>query len=238
MQILIVEDNPIVGEALRDLCAELGHDTSTVRSAEAALTWLQGDRPDLIVLDFRLPGMTGLDFLRLPLVRSAGVPIIVMSGSATEGQVRECLELGAVKFLPKPVPFDQLGRLLEWFERPARPRRPDPPERPSVERRRAARARVALPIKIAESDGTQWETTSVDLSNQAVKVRAPGAARPGPTVEITFAAPGEAEPVRAVSLLIRVDADGCVFYFLNLTEDHFERLTYLVHRLTSSQRTS
>jgi DNA-binding response OmpR family regulator len=236
MRILIVEGEQILGDALRDLCDEFGHRAATVRSAEEALAWLQGDRPDLIVLDVRLPGMSGVDFLRLPLVRSTRIPIIVVSGSATESQARECLELGAVNVLPKPLPFDQLRRLLGWFERPARPRPPDVPEGASVERRRVPRARVALPIKVAESDDTRWETTSVDLSNQAVKVRSAGTARPGPTVEITFATPGEADPVRAVSLLIRVDADGWVFYFLNLTEDHFERLTYLVHRLTASQR--
>ena len=238
MRILVVEDSPLVGEVLRDLCVDLGHDAALVTTAEEALVRLRVDRPDLIMLDLRLPGMTGGDFLRLPLVREAGVPVIVVSGSASESQVRECLDLGAVKFLPKPVPIDQLQRLLEWFEHPPRARRPDPPGRPAVERRRAPRARIALPVLIHESDCNQWQTTSVDLSSQAVKVQSVAAPRPGPTVEISFVPPGEAEPVRAVSLLIRVDADGYVFYFLNLTEEHFERLTYLVHRLTSPPRPS
>ncbi|OGK76345.1 MAG: hypothetical protein A2W08_18995 [Candidatus Rokubacteria bacterium RBG_16_73_20] len=238
MRILVVEDSPLVGEVLRDLCVDLGHDAALVTTAEEALVRLRVDRPDLIMLDLRLPGMTGGDFLRLPLVRDAGVPVIVVSGNASESQVRECLDLGAVKFLPKPVPIDQLERLLEWFERPPRARRPDSSGRSAVERRRLPRARVELPVLIHESDCSEWRTTSVDLSTQAVKVLSSAAPRPGPTVEISFVPPGEAEPVRAVSLLIRVDADGYVFYFLNLTEDHFERLTYLVHRLTSSQRPS
>lgn len=227
MRVLIVEDDPTVGEVLRDLCLELGHQAEAVRSAEDALVRLGEARPDLILLDFRLPRMSGLDFLRLPLVRNARVPIVVVSGIATESQAQECLELGAAKFLSKPVPFEQLHDLLEWFERPS--------SRPAsrVERRRAARARVALPVRIRENDGTEWETTSVDVSIEAMKVRPVGLTRPGPTVEISFVAPEQDEGVNATSILLRIDADGYVFYFLNLTEEHFERLGYLVRRLTS-----
>lgn len=227
MRVLIVEDDPTVGEVLRDLCAEIGHEAEAVRSAEDALVRLDEIRPDLILLDFRLPRMSGLDFLRLPLVRNTGIPIVVVSGIATESQAQECLALGAVKFLTKPIPFEQLHGLLEWFERPA--------ERP-VERRRSPRAAVALPVRVREHDGTEWETTTIDLSIEAMKVLPAREARPGPTVELSFVTPGGDESLRATSILLRIDSDGYVFYFLNLSEDHFERLGYLVRRLTTSPR--
>jgi CheY-like chemotaxis protein len=224
MRVLIVEDDPTVGEVMRDLCLELGHAAETVLSAEDALVRLAGgDRPDLILLDFRLPRMSGLDFLRLPLVRDTAIPIIVMSGIAADHEAQECLALGAVQFLAKPVPLEQLQRLLKWFEEPAR--------RP-VERRRVPRASVALPVQVRERDGTEWETTSVNLSPLAMKVRSAGATRPGATVELSFAAPGRDQRIKATSLLVRADLDGYVFYFLNLTTEHVERLTDLVHRLT------
>jgi CheY-like chemotaxis protein len=222
MRVLIVEDDPTVGEVLRDLCVELGHGADTVRSAEDALVRLGHTRPDLVLLDFRLPRMSGLDFLRLPLVRNSGIPIVVVSGIATDSQAQECLALGAAKFLAKPVPFEQLHSLLEWFERPA----------PRPERRRAPRASVALPVRVRERDGTEWETTSIDVSVAAVKVRPVGMTRPGPTVELSFASNGD-HTVEATSILLRIDSDGYVFYFLNLTDDHYERLTYLVRRLTA-----
>lgn len=229
MRVLVVEDDAIVGEVLRDLCIELGHEAETAGSAEDALVRVQGNRPDLILLDFRLPGMSGLDFLRLPLVRNAGIPIIVVSGIASDREADECLALGAARFLAKPVPLEQLQRLLRIFDRPAGPS--GPAVRP-VERRRETRARVALPVRIHEEGGAEWETTSVDLTTQAMKVRAAGSHRPTTTVELEFDPPGEDRRVRVLSLLIRVDLDGYVFYFLNLSEEHFEQLSQLVRRLT------
>lgn len=230
MRVLVVEDDAIVGEVLRDLCIELGHEAETAGSAEDALVRVQRDRPDLILLDFRLPGMSGLDFLRLPWVRNAGIPIIVVSGIASDREADECLALGAARFLAKPVPLEQLQRLLRIFDRPAGPS--GPAVRP-VERRREMRARVALPVRIHEEGGAEWETTSVDLTTQAMKVRATGSShRPTTTVELEFDPPGEDRRVRVLSLLIRVDLDGYVFYFLNLSEEHFEQLSQLVRRLT------
>jgi len=88
-------------------------------------------------------------------------------------------------------------------------------------------------VRVRERDGTEWETTSVDVSVAAVKVRPVGMTRPGPTVELSFASPDEDQSVQATSILLRIDSDGYVFYFLNLTDDHYERLTYLVRRLSA-----
>ena len=57
--------------------------------------------------------MSGLEFLQLPLVRDARVPIIVISGVTTEEQAQECLRLGALDFTQKPIPFAYLQSLVE-----------------------------------------------------------------------------------------------------------------------------
>jgi DNA-binding response OmpR family regulator len=103
MRVLVVEDETDLGEVFRDFLSELGHQPVLVRSAEAALGKLQSDRPDAIILDIHLPGMSGLDFLQLRPVREAGLPIVAVSGVATESQARECLRLGALDFVGKPV---------------------------------------------------------------------------------------------------------------------------------------
>src|SRR5439155_306778 len=72
VRILIVEDNADIGGLLVDFVRELGHAGALVPSAEAALARLRSDRPDLVLLDFRLPGMSGLDWqtTRVDLSRS------------------------------------------------------------------------------------------------------------------------------------------------------------------------
>src|SRR5881296_1090286 len=60
--------------------------------------------------------MTGLDFLQLRLVRDSRVPIIVISGVATEHEAQMCLRLGALDFVPKPLPLEHLRAILEHFE--------------------------------------------------------------------------------------------------------------------------
>ena len=113
MRVLIVEDEEAVGMVLQDFLREFDHEAELVPSAEEALPRLQQRRPDLVLLDYRLPGMSGLDFLRLPLVRDTRVPIIVISGVTTEEQALECLRMGAIDFARKPVPLAHLQTLVE-----------------------------------------------------------------------------------------------------------------------------
>ncbi len=236
MRVLIVEDDAVVGEVLQDFLSGLGHEPELVPSAEEALLRLQQRRPpELVLLDFRLPRMSGLDFLKLPLVRDSRIPIIVVSGIATEDEAGECLRRGAVDFVAKPIPFDHLQRLVEVLEPQVRVETVAPAGHP-VERRQAPRARVALPVEIRPDSERGWATTSVDLSVEGMKVRAGPVPRPGPTARLSFVAPDDDDRLEIDSVLIRVDLDGYVFYFLNLTEAHFERLRRLVVRLAARQR--
>src|SRR5216684_352842 len=103
MRVLIVEDETSVREVFRDLVTALGHEAIPVESAERGLENLQHDQAEAVLLDVRLPGMSGLAFLEHPEVRAAGVPIVVVSGMASEDEARACLRLGALDYLRKPV---------------------------------------------------------------------------------------------------------------------------------------
>src|SRR2546423_15590439 len=104
MRVLVVEDEEPLGEVFRDFLAELGHDAVVVRSAEAALGTLERQRPDAIILDINLPGMSGLDFLQLRPVREAGPPLVALSGVATRRPARERPGLGAPDLVRQPGP--------------------------------------------------------------------------------------------------------------------------------------
>ena len=65
MRVLIVEDMPAEAEAFADLVSHHGHQPIVVPSAEAALDSLTVSPPDAILLEMYLPGMSGLEFLRV-----------------------------------------------------------------------------------------------------------------------------------------------------------------------------
>jgi CheY-like chemotaxis protein len=230
MRVLVVEDEPDVGGVFRDFLLELGHEPVLVRSAEAALRTLETHRPDAIILDITLPGLSGLDFLQLRPVREAGLPIVAVSGVATEHQARECLRLGAIDFVGKPVAFERLGEVLAYIEPHALHR-----QLASVgqgpDRRRAPRTRVTFPVRLTSYDGYQSEGWAVDLSPFGIRVRTEGAIAHGSAAKLSFTPPDGKGPMRVMSLLVRMDSEGHAFYFVNLTQDEFERLTDYARRL-------
>ena len=167
MRVLVVEDEDPLGEVFRDFLAEIGHDAVVVRSAEAALGALERQLPDAILLDINLPGMSGLDFLQLRPVREAGLPIVAISGVATETQARECLRLGALDFVGKPVPLERLNELLTFMEPHALTRRPT--ERSSAVR---APARTACGHRLPRP--RSWSTRAPRGMASAPSCRPPG----------------------------------------------------------------
>ncbi len=199
---------------------ELGYQPLLVRSAEAALDRLTTASPDTILLDARLPGMSGLEFLQLPLVRAAGIPVVAVSGVATEHQARECLRLGAADFIAKPVPLERLGEVLEVQEPYALERRPgQPAER--RERRSAPRAALATTVRVVEDDGTEWFETSVTVS-------------PGRVVKLSFTPPDGGPALEALALRVREEPEGAIYFFADLNAPAVSRLSTLIARLQSA----
>ncbi|PYN13163.1 MAG: hypothetical protein DME06_07485, partial [Candidatus Rokuibacteriota bacterium] len=106
----------------------------------------------VILLDLRLPLMSGLDFLQIDRVRAARPPIVVVSGVATEDEARECLLRGALDFVGKPLNADLLRQVLLYAEVQALRTQHDG-ERRAADRRRSARPPLTLPVRIFEYNG-------------------------------------------------------------------------------------
>jgi CheY-like chemotaxis protein len=228
MRVLVVEDEADLGDVFRDFLLQLGHQPLVVRSAEAALGTLRTQRPDAIILDIRLPGMSGLDFLQLRPVRELGVPIVAVSGVVTEQQARECLRLGAADFVGKPVAFDRLHEVLMYLEPAALARAMERP--PRVERRRQPRVPLAVPVRVVEYGGDEHEGTSVELGTAGIKVRVPGYLPLRSVVRLTLTPPDDGRAITVISLVMRRDADGHAFAFVNLDERERQRLEAFVRR--------
>jgi DNA-binding response OmpR family regulator len=230
MRVLVVEDEQDVGDVFLDYLVELGHQPLLVRTAEAALGKLVTERPDAIIVDVNLPGMSGIEFLQLRPIRESGVPIVAVSGVATESQARECLRLGAVDFVGKPLPFERLQEVLTYLEPHALDRRATVAQSGGQDRRHFPRAPLTVPVRIVDYGGGEWQATSVDVSVGGLRVSGRAATRAGSAARLTFALPDGGAVMTVMALLVRTDISGYGFSFVNLTTSETDRLRQIIER--------
>jgi DNA-binding response OmpR family regulator len=102
MRILLIEDDENVAEVLADAFAADGHEIAIMHTGEEGLTYLAHDRPDAIVLDVRLPNLNGVGVLRQIRSADPALPVIIMTGLATEGELAEIQRLGVTEIIEKP----------------------------------------------------------------------------------------------------------------------------------------
>lgn len=99
--VLIVEDDPIIREALSDALSHAGHVVRAVDTALAGLRELRQEAPDLVILDLGLPDLDGSDALRM-LRAVSDVPVIVATARRGELEAIKLLNAGADDYLTKP----------------------------------------------------------------------------------------------------------------------------------------
>jgi CheY-like chemotaxis protein len=223
MRVMIVEDEPSLADALSEIVHDLGHETVIVHDAEAAFKVFSRDPPDAILLDVNLPGMSGLEFMGLPSVREAGIPIVVISGVLTEAQARAALARGAIEFLTKPVSIERLATVLDFLA-------PMAPERKPLlkpDRRPARRVRLIFDVLFSYKQKT-CGGTCLELSSSGMKARPDEPLRRGLTVRLSFTLPDRGRPLDVVALVVRVDPDGAAFWFLDLQAADAGRISRLV----------
>jgi CheY-like chemotaxis protein len=114
-RILIVEDEEILAENLRDFLVRRDAQVCMAASTEAALDFVQDFRPAYVVLDYSLPGMNGLDAFARLKVLAPSMRGLLISGHPTEQLRDRAAEAGIEHLLTKPFSFADLERILaEW----------------------------------------------------------------------------------------------------------------------------
>ncbi len=116
MKILIVEDNDLNADMLGRRLERVGHEVTWLPSAEEALARIPEAEADLVLLDIRLPGMSGIDLVR-QVRRSQNcreLPFIAVTGDALPEVLDEALEAGCCACVTKPIDFDGLVQRIEW----------------------------------------------------------------------------------------------------------------------------
>ncbi|HTC24090.1 MAG TPA: response regulator transcription factor [Gemmatimonadales bacterium] len=106
--VFVVDDDPAVCEALSSLLRAVGLRAQTFRSAHEFVGHLRQDAPACVVLDVRLPGLSGLDLQRDLMKSGAPIPIIFLTGHGDVPMSVQAMKAGAVEFLTKPFRDQQL----------------------------------------------------------------------------------------------------------------------------------
>ena len=109
-RILIVDDEPSVRDVLAEYFTEQGYEVTTAESGVDALRGLPDSRPDLVLLDVRMPGIDGFETLRRLRAVAPGVSVIMVTANEDVALARDTLKLGALDYVSKPFDFAYLER--------------------------------------------------------------------------------------------------------------------------------
>jgi len=162
--ILVVEDNELHRRLLRDLLGASGYLVREAASGAAAVHAAVTEKPDLILLDGRLPDMSGLDLARaLKAGRSTwNIPIIAVTAHAMPGDEQLLMDAGCNAYLSKPINVRDLLVLVEtFFSRPTARRNEAEPETPPGEI-----------IELPRPDENRWPFRQKAVVVQAVRTGA------------------------------------------------------------------
>ena len=114
--VLYVEDNPANVSFMRDVIGDFDRiELATVPTAEMGIELVRSRRPDVVIMDINLPGMSGLE--ALGALRSdpstAAIPVIALTAAASERDRQRGMQAGFYRYLTKPVKVDELVAALE-----------------------------------------------------------------------------------------------------------------------------
>jgi len=123
--ILVVDDDPNTLELLRIKLHRSGYQVSSAPNGKQALTCINQDPPDLILLDLIMPGMNGIQVCRIIRAQTS-LPIIMISACDSREKVIEALQEGADDFLTKPFSLHELtARIRAVLRRSTQPSQPE-----------------------------------------------------------------------------------------------------------------
>lgn len=125
MKILVIEDDRTVGQYVRRGLEEQRYQVELIDDGAEGLKAASVGKHDLVVLDLRLPGMTGLEVLRNLRDRGITVPILVLTAQDSVEFKVQALRAGADDYVTKPFAFEELLARVEAVSR--RPKQVAPP---------------------------------------------------------------------------------------------------------------
>ena len=110
-RVLIIDDNVNLAENIAEILQLDGHLTNVAASAEEAFPKAAENEPDVVVTDYRLPGISGAEFVRRFRLTRGKIRAVVISAYTDDRTMKEAADAGAT-FIAKPVDFRLLSRFV------------------------------------------------------------------------------------------------------------------------------
>jgi DNA-binding response OmpR family regulator len=168
--VLVVDDEPMVREVVARYLERDGAAVEQLDTGDAALRWLAGNRPDLVVLDVMLPGTDGLSVLREVRARD-DVPVILLTARTDEVDRVVGLELGADDYVVKPFsPRELAVRVRNLLRRTASSTPTGPASSPAMQ---FGPLRIDLGAREVSVDGATVALTPKEFDLLATLARSP-----------------------------------------------------------------
>lgn len=122
-KVLLVDDEREFVQTLSERLQMRAFGSAVAYDGEEALSVIDEDEPEVMVLDLKMPGVDGLEVLRRVKLDHPDVEVIVLTGHGSKEIKERCLEMGACAYLEKPVDLDTLTRTMQDAYRKVRQRK-------------------------------------------------------------------------------------------------------------------
>lgn len=112
-KVLLVDDEKEFATTLSERLINRNVGTHAVYDGQEALDFLVDDAPDVMVLDLKMPGISGIEVLEQTKKKNPNVEVIILTGHGTEEDKQNCLDLGAFAYLQKPTDIHTLSEAIQ-----------------------------------------------------------------------------------------------------------------------------
>ncbi len=119
-KILIVDDEPAILESGKMILEDEGYNVKTARDGLQAIDLIEKDLPDLVLTDFRMPGLNGLGLINWIQNFNSTLPAFMITSYVNRGIRNVVLKSGAVDFMLKPIDYNELIKKIESLLHPGK----------------------------------------------------------------------------------------------------------------------
>jgi two-component system, NtrC family, response regulator AtoC len=112
-KVLIVDDERDMLSNCARILRRCGHDCLTADTSELALELVESERPDVVLVDLRMPGKSGIEMVMAVKARHPDIEVVLMTAYATIETAVDAIKQGAFDYLPKPFTADQLQAVIQ-----------------------------------------------------------------------------------------------------------------------------